>query len=150
MELIQDTPENITQLVKDANNKNSWKTRLNALNILKKYDCQQSRDVITRLALHDKVYKVKEEAFRAAQAMGITKKGNPIRLGRKEIGYKASDFTKLINRIKRDKKMDTLDIDVFKETFQLLNPEMYDVMAFEKGKNFDGWIESLFKSLPQK
>ena len=52
-------PQNIDELVKDANRKHSWKVRLEALNELKKYDCQQSRDVITRLALHDKVYKVK-------------------------------------------------------------------------------------------
>ena len=85
--MTKGTPANISQLVKDANNKSSWKIRLAALNELKQYDCQQSRDVITRLALHDKVYKVKEEAFRAAQAMGITYRGNPILLGRKDIGF---------------------------------------------------------------
>lgn len=97
--MTKGTPANISQLVKDANNKSSWKIRLAALNELKQYDCQQSRDVITRLALHDKVYKVKEEAFRAAQAMGITYRGNPIRLGRKDIGFKTKDFTKVFLRM---------------------------------------------------
>ena len=87
MSFIMETPKNIEDLVKDANRKHSWKIRLSALNELKKYDCRQSRDVITRLALHDKVYKVKEEAFRAAQAFGITKNGKPIFLGKKDIGY---------------------------------------------------------------
>lgn len=50
--MTKGTPANISQLVKDANNKSSWKIRLAALNELKQYDCQQSRDVITRLALH--------------------------------------------------------------------------------------------------
>ena len=107
--MTKGTPANISQLVKDANNKSSWKIRLAALNELKQYDCQQSRDVITRLALHDKVYKVKEEAFRAAQAMGITYRGNPIRLGRKDIGFKTKDFTKVFLRIKREKSMEELD-----------------------------------------
>ena len=78
MSFIMETPKNIEDLVKDANRKHSWKIRLSALNELKKYDCRQSRDVITRLALHDRVYKVKEEAFRAAQALRITKNGKPI------------------------------------------------------------------------
>lgn len=99
--MTKETPANIGQLVKDANNKSSWKIRLAALNELKQYDCQQSKDVITRLALHDKVYKVKEEAFRAAQAMGITYRGNPIRLGRKDIGFKTKDWCCII-------KVDTL------------------------------------------
>ena len=144
------TPTNINQLVKSANNKSSWKIRLSALHELKKYDCQQSRDVITRLALHDKVYKVKEEAFKAAQDMGITYRGNPIRLGRKDIGFKPKDFTKVFLRIKREKSMDELDLEVFKEAFKAIAPEMYDVMEFEKGKKFDEWITKLYTNLPKK
>ena len=143
-------PQNIDELVKDANRKHSWKVRLEALNELKKYDCQHSRDVITRLALHDKVYKVKEEAFRAAQALGITKNGKPISLGKKDIGYKPSDFKKLFQRIKRDKNMESFDLQLFKETFETLNPEMLDVMSFEKGDKLDLWIEQTFKNLPKK
>ena len=123
--MTKGTPANISQLVKDANNKSSWKIRLAALNELKQYDCQQSRDVITRLALHDKVYKVKEEAFRAAQAMGITYRGNPIRLGRKDIGFKTKDFTKVFLRIKREKSMEELDLQLFKEAFKTIAAEMY-------------------------
>lgn len=150
MTISNETPSNIKQLVQDANCKTSWKTRLDALNELKKYDCQQSRDVITRLALHDKVYKVKEEAFRAAQALNITKNGKPIFLGKKDIGFKPSDFTKLFLRIKRETNMIELDITEFKKSFQILNPEMLDVMSFEKGSSLDKWIESTFKSLPKK
>lgn len=117
---------------------------------LRKYDCQQSHDVITRLALHDRVYKVKEEAFRAAQALGITKNGTPIKLGKKNIGYKQSDFTKLFQRIKREKKMEELDLAEFKDAFATLNPEMLDVMSFEKGSKLDSWIETTFKNLPKE
>ena len=150
MSFIMETPKNIEDLVKDANRKHSWKIRLSALNELKKYDCRQSRDVITRLALHDKVYKVKEEAFRAAQAFGITKNGKPIFLGKKDIGYKASDFTNLFQRIKREKKMEDFDLKIFKETFEILNPEMLDVMSFEKGNKLDDWIQKTFSGLPKK
>ena len=60
MEIKKEIPKNITQLVKNANNKNSWKMRLDALNELRQFDCKQSRDVIIRLAIHDKVFKVKK------------------------------------------------------------------------------------------
>jgi hypothetical protein len=150
MDLINQTPPNIQQLVADANRNNSWKIRLAALEELRKYDCQQSRDVITRLALHDKVYKIKEEAFRAAQALGITKSGVPIRLGKKDIGFKPSDFTKVFQRIKREQAMDELDLSKFKSALQNINPEMLDVMSFEKGSKLDSWIESIYKCLPKK
>jgi len=147
--MIKGTPDNISQLVKDANNKTSWKVRLAALNELRQYDCQQSRDVITRLALHDKVFKVKEEAFRAAQTMGITYGGVPIYLGNKDIGYKDRDFTKLFLRIRREKTMEELNLQAFKEAFKALDPEMYDVMEFEKRQGFDAWIENKYTSLPK-
>ena len=150
MEIIQETPVNIGELIADANRKDSWRVRLAALNELRCYDCQQSRDVITRLALHDKVYKVKEEAFRAAQALGITKNGSPIRLGRKDIGFKPSDFIKIFQRIRREKEMESLNISEFKTTFLSMNAEMFDVISFEKGSKLDAWIESTFKSLPRK
>lgn len=150
MTFIMETPKNIDELVKDANRKHSWKIRLSALTELRKYDCPQSRDVITRLALHDKVYKVKEEAFRAAQAFGITKGGKQIHLGKKDTGYKPSDFTKLFQRIKREKKMEDFDLTLFKETFEILNPEMLDVMSFEKGDKLDTWIQNTFNGLPKK
>lgn len=150
MTFIKDTPENIDELIKDANQKHSWNTRLSALNELRKYDCPQSREVIIRLALHDKVYRVKEEAFRAAQALGLTKNGKPIQLRKKNIGYKSSDFTKQFQRIKFEKKMDEFDLTAFKDTFESVNPEMFDVMSFEKGNNFDIWIKNTFNGLPKK
>lgn len=50
---MENNSNTLSQLIKDANNKTSWEIRLKALNSIKNYDCQQSRDVITRLALHD-------------------------------------------------------------------------------------------------
>ena len=136
---------------------------MQALGELKNYDCQQSRDIITRLALHDKVYKVKEESFRAAQKLNIKKGGNPLYLGKKDIGYKNKDFVKVFQRIKREGKINELDLIIFKEKFKQISPEMYDVMRYEKSKivfdnykiesidesGFDQWIEKVFKTLPK-
>lgn len=150
MNFIKETPANIDELVKKAGDKTNWKRRLEAVNEMKKYDCQQVRDVITRLALHDRVFKVKEEAFRVAQALAIKKKGRNLFLGKKDIGYKLSDFTKIFKRIKRECKMQELNLELFKEKFKQFNPEMYDVMQFEKGNKFDKWIENNYKSLPKE
>lgn len=149
MDFIMETPQNVKELVRKANDKTSWKVRLEALNELKKYDCAQTRDVVLRLALHDKVFGVKEEALRAAQALSIKKNGKPIFLGKKDTVYKSKDFTKIFSRIKREAKMTEFDIEVFKERFEVINPEMYDVMIYEKKNKFDIWIEGIYKSLPK-
>ncbi len=149
MNFINETPVNINELVKMAGDKTNWKRRLEALQQMKRYDCQQVRDLITRLALHDKVFKVKEEAFKVAQGLGINKNGKPIFLSRKDIGYKSSDFIKIFKRIRRECKMEELDLLEFKTKMKIINPEMYDVMLYEKGKKFDDWIASTFKNLPK-
>lgn len=150
MTLLKETPENIDELVTKAALKSDYKARLWALNELKKYDCPQSRDVILRLALHDKVFKVKQEAFNAAKTLGIKKNGNPLKLGKKNTGYKLEDFIKIFLKIKNDKKMNALQLPIFKETLKTLNPEMYDVMVFEKGNKFDSWIQTSYNCLPKK
>lgn len=149
-ELKSGTPANIKELVKNANCKTSWKIRLEAIEELKKWDCEQSRDVITLLAVHDKVYKVMKEAFKISQAMGIKKNGNLIKLGKKDIGYETNDFTKNFLRIKRECKREEFDMKIFKEKFIQVNPEMYDVMLYEEGNNFDNWVETMYKSLRKK
>lgn len=150
MALLKETPENIEQLVKQACLTSDYKARLSALNELKKYDCPQSRDVILRLALHDKVYKVKEAAFKATKLLGIQKNGKPVVLGKKNIGYKLEDFIKIFLKIKNDKEMQKLDLNTFKETLKTLNPEMYDVMEYEKKNKFDSWIKTSYNCLPKK
>ncbi|MEK5207496.1 HEAT repeat domain-containing protein [Psychrobacillus sp. FSL H8-0510] len=141
---------NIDALVKQANDKNSWENRLAALKGISEIDCHQRKDVVTRLAIHDKVFAVKEEACRIANKLNITKNGKVIRLGKKDIGYKNSDFTKTFSRIKRESKMEEFDLELFKKKFQIVNPEMYDVMNFEKRNKFDEWVEKLYISLPKK
>lgn len=43
-EIINLIPDNIEELKKKANDKTSYRTRLEAIDELKKYDCQDSRD----------------------------------------------------------------------------------------------------------
>ncbi|WP_347988068.1 hypothetical protein [Methylomonas sp. AM2-LC] len=46
--------------------------------------------------------------------------------------------------------MEELDLAEFKAVFQILNPEMLDVLSFEKGNKLDDWIETAFKGLPKR
>ena len=150
MEILQETPENIKELVKQAGLTSDYKARLSALKELKKYDCKESRDVITKLALFDKVFKVKQEAFKAAKALGIEKNGKAIKLGKKNIGYKLEDFIKIFLKIKETKEMEELDLNLFKKALKALDSEMYDVMRFEKGDKFNSWVKTSYNCLPKK
>ncbi|MEQ4510575.1 hypothetical protein [Dickeya zeae] len=102
------------------------------------------------MAFHDKVFKIKEEAFRVAQSLGLTKNGKPISLGKKDIGYKPSYFTKKFKRIKHELGTDDFQLEKFKNKFLLIDPEMFDVMQYEKGIKFDMWIQNTYQGLPKK
>ncbi|CAI6144608.1 MAG: hypothetical protein SPLUMA2_SPLUMAMAG2_00172 [uncultured Sulfurimonas sp.] len=149
MALLQETPQNIKELMKQASLKSDYKARLKALTELKKYDCPESREVIMKLALFDKVFKVKQEAFKAAKVLKLQKNGKAITLGKKNIGYKLEDFTKIFLQIKTDKSMESLNLNLCKEHLKKLNPEMNDVMKFEKGEKFDSWIKTTYNCLPK-
>ena len=84
--MLKEVPESMEELKRKATNQSNWRERLEAVNELKNYDCEQSRSILTNLAIHDSVFVVQEAAFRAAQSMKITKNGQPIRLNRKPKG----------------------------------------------------------------
>ena len=46
--------------------------------------------------------------------------------------------------------MEELDLNLFKKTLKIVNPEMYDVMRFEKGDKFNSWIKTSYNCLPKK
>jgi len=150
MALLKETPKNIDELLKKAGLKDDYKARLVALKELKKYDCPQSRDVILRLALHDKVFKVKQEAFKAAKIHKKKKNGKALKLGKKNIGYKLEDFIKIFLKIKDTREMEELDLNLFKKALKTLDSEMYDVMRFEKGDKFNSWVKTSYNCLPKK
>lgn len=139
----------LDRIIKDASNKNCWKTRLIALMSLKDHDCQRSKDVILRLALHDRVAKVKEAAFKIAQSKNFTVKGKPIKLEKTNIGYENKNFIKVFSRIRKEQKMNEFELKSFKLALHKLNPEMCDVMSAKKENEFDAWIEKCYRSLPK-
>lgn len=147
--MIKEVPKNIVELKQMANNQYSWRDRMVAIEQLKKYDCQQSRDILTRLAIHDAVFKVKEAAFRAAQGMGITKNGKPLYLGKKPRGNLVKDINKKLTHV-RDNLSDEFSFDEFKAEFKKLYPIAYDIYEGDKDKRFDKWLSNVISSLPKK
>lgn len=145
-----DKDKAIQQALKKCRTKINYKVRKEGIEELFKIDCPQRKDVLINLALHDKVFEVKELAFRKCQSLGLTYKGKPIRLGKKNIGYNEKDILKFFLRVKREANLEDFDLEVFKNKFLQINPEMYDVLAYEKGKKFDEYLENKFKSLPKK
>ena len=142
--------EIIEKIIKNAKDKTNWKNRMDAIDKMRNYDFPQKRDLIMQMAIHDKVFKVPEKAFRLAQSLGYEKSGKPIFLGTKDIGYKHSDFVKAFKRIRREAKTDNIETKDIKSKLKEIAPEMYDVMKYEKGKNFDEWIDNVYSSLPNQ
>lgn len=143
------TPSNIEELKKLANCKSSWRERLRAVKILSKYDCQQSRDILTRLAIHDPVFKVKEAAVHATQMLKITKNGKAIYLGKKPKGNLVKDINKKLLKV-REALPEEFTIEEFKNKFSIIYPEVYDLYEGDKEKRFDKWLQGVISALPRK
>lgn len=144
-EIKKETPSKIKELVKMADDKTNWKRRLESVNELRKWDCKQSREVLTKLALHDLVFKVKEEALKATQPLGITKNGKPLRINGKPKGNLIKDINIKLCKVEEILK-EEFEINKFKKKFKQLYPEEYDVYEYEKENKFDEWIIKVIKS----
>ncbi len=147
--MIKKTPDNIEELKRMANNQASWRDRIKAVNALKNYDCQQSRDILARLAIHDIVFKVKEAAFRACQSLGVTKNGKPIRLQKKKKGNLIPQIHKKLTVV-RNALPEEFTLEEFKDEFKKRYPAAYDAYEGDKGKLFDKWLNNVIPSLPKR
>ena len=147
--MISAIPENIDELKKKANNKHNWHDRLESVETLKNYDCIQSRDILTRLALHDPVFKVKEKAFRAAQALSVSKNGKPIYLSKRKKGNLVKGINKKLEKV-RNSLPELYSFDDFKNKFKETYPEDYDIYDGNMDNKFDKWLSNVLNSLPKK
>ncbi|MGL5357283.1 MAG: hypothetical protein ACRDAQ_12205 [Cetobacterium sp.] len=138
-------------IIKELKNELSYKVRLDAINKIKDYDLNDEsyaslREVVIGLALNDRVFAVKQAAFLLTQKNKLKKNGEVINLGKKNTGYSPNDIRKMFLKIKRETRMEELELDIFKEYFQTISPKMYDVMVYEH-MYFDNWIRGIYKYL---
>lgn len=140
--LVKGAPSNLEDLKKKSKNKSNWRDRLDSVNELKRYDCRQSRDIIKVLALHDPVYKVKEAAFGAAQAFGITKKGKPLYLGKKKKENFVDGINEILVRVKNSLS-GKFSVQDFKEKFKATDPWTYDTYEGNMGDGLDEWLKDV-------
>lgn len=136
-------------ILNDLKNKLSYEIRLAAIDSIEDYDLNDEenrglKDLIIDMALTDRVFAVKRAAFLLCQKNKLKKNGELINLGEKNTGYSPNDIRKMFRKIKKQTEMDELDIELFKEHFLLVAPQMYDVMKFDH-MHFDNWIRGIYK-----
>ena len=88
--------EELKEALRKCSTKTNYKIRMQGIEELLRIDCVQRKDVLINLAIHDRVFAVKELAFRKCQSLKLTYKGKPSRLTGKDIGYKNSE---IINKL---------------------------------------------------
>jgi hypothetical protein len=132
--------ENIEELKKQASDKTSYKNRLVAVEELGKCNCQQSKDILWRLMINDKVYAVQEMSFRKLQAFG-----EKVKLPKKKTSL-VKDINKKFAKIYSAVGSES-SASLFKQKFQQLYPEEFDIYSFEKGSGFNKWVENVLSAL---
>jgi len=137
-------PANIEELKKLAGDKTSYKNRTSAVDALGKHKCQQSKDILWRLMINDKVYAVQNAAFLKLQAFG-----EDVKLPRKKKGHLVKDINKKLGRV-RDSLNEEFTTEEFNDKFREMYPEEFDIYSFEKSGKFNQWVDNVLKSLPKK
>lgn len=136
-------PPNYEELKRKANDKVSWRNRLEAVEELKKWKCRESIDILWRRMMSDNVRIVQESAFR-----GLQRFGENVKLPRKKKGKFKGINKKLL------KTHDALNAsylyEEFKIKFKKKYPEEYDTYEGNKQEKFDEWLKNSISSLPKK
>ncbi|WP_216658188.1 hypothetical protein [Arcobacter acticola] len=142
---IEETPQNIQEIIKLSRDKSNYKNRIKSIEQLGKYKCQQSIDKLWRLMISDKVYSVQRFAFEKLQNFGEN-----VKLPRKRKGHLIKDINNKLIKVHASFKNDTYTLMDFKIAFKTRYPEAYDVYLYEKKHSFDNWIQQIIDISPKK
>ena len=138
------TPENIEILKKRAADRTSYKNRLGAATELGEFKCQQSKDILWRLMISDKVHAVQHLAFLKLQAFG-----EDVKLPRKPKGHLVKDINKKLEIVLRAIGGEYSE-EPFNNKFKELYPEYFDIYCYEKKSGFNKWVQNVLTSRPKK
>lgn len=139
------TPNNITEYVTLANDISDYRNRLKAIDFLSKYKCYESKKELYRLMKTDKIFDVKEQAFRALQNFG-----EDVRLTKKKKGKPVKTINDKLLILHNSFNGDPYTLTDFKIKFKDLYPYVYDVYNYEKKSKFDDFITSSIKTFAKR
>ncbi|MCW2259750.1 MULTISPECIES: hypothetical protein [Sphingobacterium] len=134
-------PNNIVEYVNLANDISDYRNRLNAIDFLSKYKCFESKRELYRLMKTDRIFEVKEQAFRALQNFG-----EDVRLTKKKKGKPVKTINDKLLILHNSFNGDPYTLTDFKIKFKDLYPDVYDIYNYEKKSRFDSFITSSIKT----
>lgn len=138
-------PANLAQIIALCQNKTDYIVRLKGVELLSKYPCYESKKQLYELMVKDRVYVVKEQAFRALQNFG-----EPVKLPKKKKGKLIKDIQEKLLKVHNKFNFENYSIIDFKIKFQETYPEAYDIYQYDKKEKFDDFILNVIKCTPKK
>lgn len=144
-EYHNEKPSNIEEYIALANDISDYRNRLNAIDFLSKYKCYESKKELFRLMKTDKIFNVKEQAFRALQNFG-----EEVKLTRKKKGKPVKTINDKLLILHNSFNGDPYSLTDLKIKFKDLYPYVYDIYNYEKKSKFDGFLTSSIQTFAQK
>ncbi|SEH62951.1 hypothetical protein SAMN02927937_00554 [Paenimyroides aquimaris] len=138
-------PSNIREYVVLANDISDYRNRLKAIDFLSQYKCYESKKELYRLMKTDKIFDVKEQAFRALQNFG-----EDVRLTKKKKGKPVKTINDKLMILHNSFNGDPYTLTDFKIKFKDLYPYVYDIYNYEKKSKFDDFITSSINTFAKK
>ncbi|MHA6260691.1 HEAT repeat domain-containing protein [Sporosarcina sp. CAU 1771] len=137
-------PENYAELKKDSNRASNWRARLNAVEELGQSNHERIIDILSHRMVNDPVYKVQEAAYNQ-----LKKLGEDVELPERTKTDLIKDATKVFFRIKKSLPADHT-FEEFKEKLEKMRADLYDTYEGDKGKDFEPWLENVWKTAKRK
>lgn len=137
-------PADIDKYIEMSQDISDYKNRLNAIVFLSKYKCYESKKELYRLMKTDKIFEVKEAAFRALQNFGES-----VKLTRKKKGKTIKTINDKLLVIHNSFNGDPYKLTDFKIKFKRKYPDIYDIYSYEKKGKFDIFIQNSIQTFPR-
>jgi hypothetical protein len=140
---MEECPHDIQKMIEKSADLSSYESRVDAVNMLGKWKCDESINALSELMACDPVYDVRDTAYQRLKRFGLE-----VTRPHKGKAYVDPDIQSKLIAVAAELKPG-FSLEKFDKKFKIMRPADYDLLKYHKKNQFKDWLKKIYENLPK-
>ena len=139
---VEERPEDLERMIVKSSDMTSYETRIDGVNLLGKWKCDEAINALNERLLNDPAYDVRDTAYERLKRFGLD-----VKKPSKDKAHVDPDIQKKLNTVAAELKPG-FSQERFERKFKTLFPAEFDLEKYHRQNQFKYWVKRFIESLP--
>lgn len=140
---VEERPEDLERMIVKASDMSSYEARIDGVNLLGKWKCDEAISALTDRMTNDPAYDVRNTAWERLQRFGLA-----VNKPKKDKPYIDPDIGQKLAAVAGELKPGFTQ-DKFERKFKTLFPAEFDLEKYHRRNQFKHWLKKLIANMPK-